>query len=54
MHVSARLFASVNSVIMTDNNDEMTCFKRSMMNQFEMSDLSILSYFLGIELEMKS
>jgi len=41
-------------IINGSNEAEMQDFKKSMMNQFEMSDLGNLTYFLGIEFEMDS
>ncbi|RDY14617.1 Copia protein, partial [Mucuna pruriens] len=34
------------------NEVELASFKKQMMNEFEMSELGLLSYFLGIEFEM--
>jgi hypothetical protein len=40
----------VNDLIITDTNDVViTEFKTEMKNRFQMSDLGLLSYYLGIE-----
>ncbi|XP_058746540.1 uncharacterized mitochondrial protein AtMg00810-like [Vicia villosa] len=40
----------VNDLIYTGNNTEMMMeFKEDMVNTFEMNDLGLMSYFLGIE-----
>jgi len=45
----------VDDMITIGSNDaEMEDFKKNMMNQFEMSYLGNLTYFLGIEFEMNS
>jgi len=41
-------------IINGSNEAGMEDFKKNMMNQFEMSDLGNLIYFLGIEFEMNS
>lgn len=40
----------VNDLLVTGNNEEhISGFKAKMMNEFEMTDLGYLSYFLGME-----
>jgi len=42
-------------MIITRNNEaEIEGFKKNMKNQFEMSDLGNLTYFLGVEFEMNA
>ncbi|KAL9249638.1 Copia protein-like protein [Drosera capensis] len=40
-------------IITRDNTREVKIFKQQMMTEFEMSDLGLLSYYLGIEVEQK-
>ena len=40
----------VNDIIVTGNNLEMiTGFREAMINQFEITDMGLMSYFIGIE-----
>ena len=40
----------VDDLIFTHNNEEMfELFKKSMMKEFEMTDLGLMRYFLGVE-----
>ena len=39
-------------LITGSSEEEITAFKNQMMNEFEMSDLGLLSYFLGMEFRM--
>lgn len=39
----------VDDVIFTGNNLKISNFKHTMMNDFKMTDLGLMSYFLGIE-----
>ena len=40
----------VDDLIFTGNNEEMfEFFKKSMMKEFEMTDLGLMRYFLGVE-----
>lgn len=42
----------VDDLIFTGNNDDMfKTFKQSMMQKFEMSDLGVMKYFLGVEVK---
>jgi len=42
----------VDDLIVTGGNPgEIDLFKRQMMTEFEMTDLGLLSYYLGIEVE---
>jgi hypothetical protein len=44
----------VDDLIVTGGNaDQISLFKRQMMIEFEMTDLGLLSYYLGIEVEQK-
>lgn len=44
----------VDDLIVTDaSKDEIKVFKQQMKNEFEMSDLGLLSYYLGIEVHQK-
>ncbi|KAL9263079.1 putative transposon Ty5-1 protein [Drosera capensis] len=40
-------------IVTRDNTGEVKIFKQQMMTEFEMSDLGLLSYYLGIEVEQK-
>ena len=43
----------VDDLLITSSNEEaIVVFKGQMMNEFEMSDMGLLSYFLGIEFRM--
>ena len=43
----------VDDLLITDNNENaINMFKGQMMNEFEMSDLGFLTYFLGIEFKV--
>ena len=43
----------VDDLLITDNNENaINMFKGQMMNEFEMSDLGLLNYFLGIEFKV--
>lgn len=45
----------VDDLIYTGNNVEMMKeFKKSMMEEFEMTDLRLMSYFLGVEVIQKA
>ena len=40
----------VDDLIFTHNNEEMfELFKKSMMKEFEMTDLGLMRYFLGVD-----
>ena len=42
----------VDDLIFSDNNDEMIKeFKNTMTREFEMTDLSLLKFFLGLEVK---
>jgi hypothetical protein len=45
----------VDDLIITDTGKELiTAFKIEMKNQFQMSDLRLLSYYLGIEVQQRA
>ena len=44
----------VDDLIITGGNSEIIkLFKQQMMSEFEMTDLGLLSYYLGIEVDQK-
>ena len=44
------IFVYVDDLLVTGNNQELTNeFKSEMFNEFEMTDLGLLTYFLGLE-----
>lgn len=48
--ITVRVYA--NGLIVTKNNNEgVKTFNQQMMLEFDMSDLGLLSYYLGIEVE---
>lgn len=38
-------------IVTKNNTEEVKKFKQQMMSEFDMSDLGLLSYYLGIEVE---